>query len=110
MQAQVQAPSLSQASVNQVVETILETLGAPETTIQEKALAAFRAGDADTCRILAASNLNDGYCKTIGYLAGTFKIMPQTPTLLAEAARSAADVSRERTLNHLGAVIAGALS
>jgi hypothetical protein len=45
----------------------------------------------------------------LGYLGGALKLTPNTDTILAESARSAADFMREKTLVKLGAEIAKAL-
>ncbi len=96
--------------VNQAVDAILTALGEPETDLHRDALSAFRRGDYQIVKRLAATNLSDYYCKALGYLGGALKLTPNTDTILAESARAAADFVRERTLSELGAEIAKALS
>ncbi len=100
---------LNSERVNQAVEAILATLGEPESNLHCEALLAFRKGDYQVVKRLAATNLNDYYCKALGYLGGALKLTPNTDTILAESARAAADFTREKTLSQLGAEIARAL-
>lgn len=100
---------LTQERVNQAVDAILEVLGEPEDELHRKALEAFRCQDYQLVKRLAATNLSDYFCKSLGYLNGAFKLSPNTDTILAESARAAADFVRERTLAQLGAKIAQAL-
>lgn len=100
---------LSAERVNQAVAAILNVLGEPETDLHRKALAAFQSGDHQTVKRLASTNLSDNYCKSLGYLGGALKLTPNTDTILAESARSAAQFIQERTLVHLGNEIAKAL-
>lgn len=109
MQA-TQPSELTLERVHQAVNAILETLGTPETELHSKALAAFQNGDYQIVKRLASTNLSDYYCKSLGYLGGALKLTPNTDTILAESARSAADFARERTLARLGLAIAEALS
>ena len=95
--------------VNQAVDAILTALGEPATDLHRDALSAFRQGDYQIVKRLAATNLSDYYCKALGYLGGALKLTPNTDTILAESARAAADFVRERTLAELGAEIAKAL-
>ena len=55
------------------------------------------------------TNLSDYYCKALGYLGGALKLTPNTDTILAESARAAAEVVKEKALARLGAEIADAL-
>jgi hypothetical protein len=96
--------------VNQAVNAILETLGKPDNDLHSEALSAFQRGDYQVVKRLAATNLNDYYCKALGYLGGALKLTPNTDTILAESARSAADFVREKTLKKLGAEISKALN
>ena len=109
MQA-TQTTELTLEKVNQAVGAILETLGTPESELHNKALAAFQSGDHQTVKRLASTNLADYYCKALGYLGGALKLTPNTDTILAESARSAADFAKEKTLARLGAEIEKALS
>lgn len=95
--------------VNQAVDAILATLGEPESDLHREALSAFRRGDYQVVKRLASTNLSDYYCKSLGYLGGALKLTPNTDTILAESARSAADYVKEKTLVQLGAEIAKAL-
>ena len=95
--------------VNQGSNAILAVLGEPESDLHSEALSAFRRGDYQVVKRLAATNLSDYYCKALGYLGGALKLTPNTDTILAESARAAADFARERTLARLGAEIAKAL-
>lgn len=99
---------LTTERVNQAINAILETLGEPETDLHKEALSAFKRGDYQIVKRLAAINLSDYYCKALGYLGGALKLTPNTDTILAESARSAADFVREKTLSHLGREIAKA--
>ena len=109
MQA-TQTTELTLDKVNQAVGAILKTLGAPESELHSKALAAFQSGDHQTVKRLAATNLSDYYCKSLGYLGGALKLTPNTDTILAESARAAADFAREKTLAWLGTEIENALA
>lgn len=100
---------LTLEQVNQAVGAILETLGNPETELHQKALTAFHAGDHQTVKRLASTNLSDYFCKSLGYLGGALKLTPNTDTILAESARAAADFNREQVLRQLGNAIAQAL-
>jgi hypothetical protein len=108
MQA-TQTPELTLERVNQAVSVILEVLGKPENNLHSEALESFQRGDYQHVKRLAATNLSDYYCKSLGYLGGALKLTPNTDTILAESARAAADFAREKTLSRLGAEIAKAL-
>ncbi|NER25086.1 MAG: hypothetical protein F6J86_12030 [Symploca sp. SIO1B1] len=95
--------------VNKAINAILTTLGEPQTDVHREALAAFHRGDYLVVKRLAAINLSDYYCKALGYLGGALKLTPNTDTILAESARSAADFVRDQTLARLGTEIAQAL-
>ncbi|MGL4881107.1 MAG: hypothetical protein ACRC8K_08570 [Waterburya sp.] len=101
-------PTLEQ--VNQAIEIIIETLGQPENDLHSEALSAFQKGEYQTVKRLAAINLSDDYCRSLGYLGGALKLTPNTDTILAESARAAADFTREKTLARLGSEIAKALA
>jgi hypothetical protein len=96
--------------VQSAVNAILETLGQPESDLHKRAMAAFQSGDHQAVKRLASTNLADYYCKALGYLGGALKLTPNTDTILAESARSAADFAKEKTLARLGAEIEKALS
>ena len=101
---------LTAEKVNQAVAAILEVLGQPETDLHTRALSAFQSGDYQTVKRLAATNLSDYYVKSLGYLGGAFKLTPNTDTILAESARSAAEFVKEKALNQLGNAIAASLN
>jgi hypothetical protein len=107
MQVQTKEPTLEQ--VNQAVSAILDILGTPENELHSEALSAWKQGDYQRVKRLAATNLSDYYCKALGYLGGALKLTPNTDTILAESARAAADFVREKTLRHLSAEIGKAL-
>ena len=93
------------------VHGILTELGEPKTALHDEALKAFETGNADQIRTLAASNLDDNYCRSMGYLISA-KLKPDLPTVavvLAEAARAAADYRRDITMRTLSSVIAESL-
>lgn len=105
-----QTTELTLEKVTQAVEVILEILGNPESDLHRKALTAFQSGDHQTVKRLASTNLSDYYCKALGYLGGALKLTPNTDTILAESARAAADLVKEKTLARLGLEIEKALS
>jgi hypothetical protein len=109
VQATQSTSELTLEKVNQAVEAILNVLGTPETDLHNEALSAFRRGDQQTVKRLAATNLTDSFCKALGYLGGALKLTPNTDTILAESARSAAEFAKEKILVQLGAQIAQAL-
>ncbi|NEU77617.1 hypothetical protein [Nostoc sp. UIC 10630] len=108
----VQAVSteLTIGQVTEAINAIIDVLGTPETNVQIDALSAFHKNDYQTVKRLASTNLSDNYCKSLGYLGGALKLTPNTDTILAESARAAAEVAKERTLKQLGAAIASALN
>lgn len=95
--------------VTKAVEAILDVLGTPETELHQQALSAFQCGEYQIVKRLAATNLSDHFCKSLGYLGGALKLTPNTDTILAESARAAAEFVKERTLNQLGREIAEAM-
>lgn len=101
---------ITQKQAQEAIHAILVVLGEPKTELHSKALNAFTAGDHQTVKRLASTNLSDYYCKALGYLGGALKLTPNTDTILAESARAAADFTRERTLRELGSAIAQALN
>ncbi|MGG6267147.1 hypothetical protein ACQ4M3_13345 [Leptolyngbya sp. AN03gr2] len=90
-------PELTLDKINPTVNAILEILGNPESDLHQKTLSAFQAGHHDQVKWLAASHLNDTFCKSLSYLGGALKLGPTTATILAESARAAADFAAERT-------------
>ncbi|MEH1839659.1 MAG: hypothetical protein V7L20_13010 [Nostoc sp.] len=103
---------LTQEKVQQAVNAILKVLVKedPQSNLHCKALNAFIEGDYQTVKRLAATNLSDNFCKSLGYLGGALKLTPNTDTILAESARAAAEFDKERTLKELGDAIASALN
>ncbi len=110
VQATQSTTELTPEKVNQAVDAILNVLGTPENDLHAEALSAFRRGDHQIVKRLAATNLSDHFCKALGYLGGALKLTPNTDTILAESARSAAEFVKEKTLHQLGAEIANALN
>lgn len=109
----VQAPQkpaeFTTEKVQQAVDAILKVLGEPNSELHKEAQNAFVQGDYAKVKLLASTNLSDYYCKSLGYLGGALKLTPNTPTILAESARAAADFDRMRTLSRLGNEIKDAL-
>jgi len=102
----------TESPIQMALEGILETLGDPSSPVHQEAIAAYEANNAGQVRKLAASNLDDHYCRSLGYLISA-KMKPDLPTIavvLAEAARAAADFAREREMKRLGEIIGNALS
>ena len=100
---------ISLERVQLAVHAILDTLGEPESDSQRKALDAFNRNDHALVKRLAATNLGDFYIKALGYLGSAAKLTPNTDTILAESARSAADWTKEKALVRLSGAIAKAL-
>ena len=100
------APAPVKPEVLATIQTILAELGEPQTPAQEKALTLFQSGEIEELRLVAASSLSDNYCKALGYLGGATKPNPAVAVVLAEAARAAAEVRKDRTLDKLSAAIA----
>ncbi|WP_088889826.1 hypothetical protein [Leptolyngbya ohadii] len=96
---------ITAAYVQNAVDVILKTLGEPQTAQQKRALQAFRDGDSTLIKRLSIANLQDNYIKCLGYLISAPKLTPQTDTILAESARSAADHVRDLTLINLSNAI-----
>jgi hypothetical protein len=103
------APTITAEGVQIVVKAILAELGEPTTEVRTAAIEAFHRGDDSTLRVLAASNLADSFCRSLGYLISAPKLLPTTPVILAEAARAAADHRRDATLGVLSQKIAAAM-
>jgi hypothetical protein len=87
--------------VQKVVDLILEKVGSPQTEEQKQALFAFQNGDSATIKRLSVMNLSDNYLKCLGYLVSAPKLTPNTDTILAEAARAAANHVYDQTLETL---------
>jgi hypothetical protein len=79
-----------------------------------KALDAIAADDAETLRVLSATNLEDSFCRTCGYVASIPKLPTTIAILIAEIARALAkplhrriaDAQRERAIYRLNTIIA----
>ncbi|MBE9108892.1 hypothetical protein IQ273_05610 [Nodosilinea sp. LEGE 07298] len=65
---------LTTEKVNAAIAIIFEVLGEPETDIHRQALQSFQQGDYQTVKRLSLENLNDFYCKALGYLGGALKL------------------------------------
>lgn len=101
---------VSEVDTDTLIATFLEQLGAPWTDAQKQALSAFNAGSSDGVRVAAATNLDDPFCKALGYMASIAKKPPTLAVLLAESARAIADTARARTIAQLEATISSAFS
>lgn len=78
--------------------------------MHEQALEAVEAGDAETLRLLSATNLDDSFCRACGYMASIPKLPPTVAILIAESARAIADTQKERAIHQLNKVTAELLS
>jgi len=78
--------------------------------VHEQALEAVEAGDAETLRLLSATNLDDSFCRACGYMASIPKLPPTVAILIAESARAIADTQKERAIHQLNKVTAELLS
>jgi hypothetical protein len=103
------APAFTAEKVQAAVDAILETLNDGITVLHGEALAAFKRGENDRVKRLASTNLADSYCRSLAYLGSALKLTPNTDTILAEAARAAADFAKERELQRLSHAIHQAL-
>ena len=89
-----------------VISKLLSELGAPWLPVHEQALEAVKAGDAETLRLLSATNLDDSFCRACGYMASIPKLPPTVAILIAESARAIADAQKERSLYRLNSITA----
>ncbi|MEH1834110.1 MAG: hypothetical protein V7L29_19070 [Nostoc sp.] len=94
--------------VQAAVEAILNVLGEPATEQQKQAIEAFHSGDSATIKRLSLLNLTDNYLKCLGYLVSAPKLTPNTDTILAESARSAAEHAKDVVLATLGTELGNA--
>ncbi|MEM9486897.1 MAG: hypothetical protein AAGA83_24760 [Cyanobacteria bacterium P01_F01_bin.116] len=101
---------VAEVDTDTLIATFLEQLGEPWTDAQEQALSAFKAGSADGVRVAAATNLDDPFCKALGYMASIAKKPPTLAVLLAESARAIANTNRARTIAELEGAISSAFS
>ena len=103
------APAFTSEKVQLAVNSILETLNEGTSIIHREALSAFKNSNHDRVKRLASTNLSDSYCRSLAYLGSALKLTPNTDTILAEAARAAADFAKERELQRLSQAIHEAL-
>ena len=104
----------TQEQVERAVEVILRELmlyGVP-SELQADGIKHFINKDFTKIKLMAAANLEDSLLRSLTYLSSalTTKQASATPTILAEAARAAADFAKERTLRSLGSQIIYALT
>ena len=52
-----------------IISKLLTELGEPWLPVHERALEAVKTGDAETLRLLSATNLDDSFCRACGYMA-----------------------------------------
>ena len=93
-----------------IISKLLAELGDPWLPVHEKALEAVKAGDAETLRLLSATNLEDSFCRACGYMASIPKLPPTVAILIAESARAIADAHKERTTYRLNSIVSEMLS
>ena len=93
-----------------ILEKLLTELGEPWLPIHHQALKAVQENDADTLRILSATNLDDSFCRACGYMAPIPKLPPTIAILIAESARAIADAQRERAIEKLNSITSDLLS
>lgn len=99
---------VADVDIDTLIAAFLTQLGEAKTPSQRAALEAFKAGQADGVRVAAATNLDDAYCKALGYMVSIAKRPPTLAVLLAESARAIADVQRERAIVELEKTIKAA--
>lgn len=100
----------TQEQTEKAIAAILNVLGEPASDAQRQALDAFQAKEYLTVKRLASTNLEDYFIKALGYMGGALKLTPNTDTILAEAARSAADHAKARATAQLSRALSEALS
>ena len=93
-----------------IISKLLAELGEPWLPVHRQALEAVETGDAETLRLLSATNLDDSFCRACGYMASIPKLPPTVAILIAESARAIADTQKERAIHKLNAVTAELLS
>ena len=93
-----------------VINRLLTELGEPWLPVHSQALEAVEAGDAETLRLLLATNLDDSFCRACGYMASIPKLPPTVAILIAESARAIADTQKERAIHQLNKVTAELLN
>ena len=92
-----------------IISKLLAELGEPWLPVHSQALEAVKTGDAETLRLLSATNLDDSFCRACGYMASIPKLPPTVAILIAESARAIADAQRDRAIYKLNSVISGLL-
>lgn len=93
-----------------IIDKLLFELGEPWLPVHQQALEAVKAGDAETLRILSATNLDDSFCRACGYMASIPKLPPTVAILIAESARAIADAQKERAIHKLNSITAELLT
>lgn len=93
-----------------IIEKLLAELGEPWLPVHQQALEAVKAGDAETLRLLSATNLDDSFCRACGCMASIPKLPPTIAILIAESARAIADAQKERSIYNLNTATAELLS
>ena len=73
---------------NAIINKLLAELGEPWLPVHEQALKAVQENDAETLRLLSATNLEDSFCRACGYMASIPKLPPTVAILIAESARA----------------------
>ena len=68
------AGELTTEKVNTSIAIIFEVLGEPETDLHREALKAFQDGNYQAVKRMSLANLDDFYCKDLGYLGGALKL------------------------------------
>ena len=93
-----------------VITKLLAELGESWLPVHDQALEAVKTGDAETLRLLSATNLDDSFCRACGYMASIPKLPPTVAILIAESARAIADAQKERSIYNLNEIITELLS
>lgn len=92
------------ADADEILTRLLKEMPEPWMEYHRTAITAFKDGDYGKVRALAASNLDDPYCKALGYMCSIPKMPPTLAVLLAEAARAIAECQRESAVNRLNLI------
>jgi hypothetical protein len=98
-------PNANNLDPQLIISKLLAELGEPWLPVHRQALEAVAASNAETLRILSATNLDDSFCRACGYMASIPKMPPTIAILIAESAWAIADAQRERTIHSLNTVI-----
>jgi hypothetical protein len=89
-----------------IINKLLAELGEPWLPVHNQALEAVATEDAETLRLLSATNLDDSFFRACGYMASIPKMPPTIAILIAESARAIADAQRERAIYRLNGLTA----